>query len=219
MIGGFNGLKGLIRRRKGKGTSRLNPAIDYLHQMAGVATSSPYTFSEANIGDISPKREVVVAIYGRRNSNGLISAVTIGGQPATLHQITGSYMHITIARAAAVEGSAADVVVSWTGTFSSIRAAFYRVITNNPGHVEAFTQYGSTLAISLEAAKAALAAVVNNDDDNGQSLSGTTNLTIDMSRLDTGGNRISEVGRVNDPAASFGVSAPVNCHFLGIGWS
>jgi hypothetical protein len=128
-------------------------------------------------------------------------------------------MHITIARAAAVEGSTADVVVTWTGTFSSIRAAFYRVITNNPGHVEAFNQFGSTLAISLETSKVALAAVVNNGDDNGQSLSGTTNLTIDMSRTDTGGNRISEVGRVDDPSASFGISAPVNCYLLGIGWS
>jgi hypothetical protein len=219
MIGGFNGLKGLVRRRKGKATSRLNPTIDYLHQMAGVATSSPYTFSEANIGDISPRREVVVAIYGHRTPSGLISTVTIGGQPATLHQITGTYAHFTIARATAVEGSTADVVVTWTGTFNSIRAAFYRVITNNPGHVEALTQFGTTPAISLEAARVALAAVGNHGDDNGQSLSGTTNLTIDMSRLDINSNRISEVGRVNDAAASFGVSAPVNCHFLGIGWS
>jgi len=219
MIGGFNGLKGLIRRRKGKTISRLNPAIDYLHQMAGVATSSPYTFSEANIGDPSPRREVVVAIYGHRTSNGLISTVTIGGQPATLHQITGTYAHFTIARATAVEGSTADVVVTWTGAFNSIRAAFYRVITSNPGQVEAITQFGTTPAISLEAAKVALAAVINQGDDNGQSLSGTTNLTIDMSRLNIGSNRITEVGRVNDAAASFGVSAAVACTLLGVGWS
>lgn len=219
MLFGLNGLQGLIRRRKGKAVSKLTPVIDYLHQVAGVATSSPYTFSGANIGDTSSKREVVVAIYGRKNTNGLISAVTIGGQPATLHQIYGTYMHITVARAAAVEGDTADVVVAWTGTFASIRAAFYRVISNNPGQVEVLAQVGTTPSISLETSKVALAAVVNNSDDNGQSLSGTTNLTIDMSKTDTASGRISEVGRVNDPSASFGVSAPVNCTLLGIGWS
>lgn len=203
------------------GKSAVTPTIDYLQQTAGDSAASQ-TLTGVNIGAAHAKRIVAVAIY-LRNSGGArtVSSCTIGGVAATVVNSPGPDLSMAIAYAAVPTGTTADIAITASGTLLAKRIATYRIIANSPTPSDSLTTVSTSPSLSLSNSAVGMFAVNNAAAANGNSLSSSSNITIDMSRTDTSSNRVSEAGRVNSIGSAFSMasSGGQSLSLIGVGWA
>lgn len=198
----------------------VTPTISYLQQTAGDNTTSQ-TLTAVNIGAAHANRIVAVVIY-LRGASRTVSACTIGGVTATVINSPGPDVSMAIAYAAVPSGTTADIAITASGTLiGNKRIATYRVIANSPTPADSLSTVSTSPSLTLSHSAVGMFAVNNEASANGNSLSSSSNVTIDMSRTDTSSNRVSEAGRVNSIGSAFSLASNggESLSLLGVGWS
>lgn len=93
--------------------------------------ASGYTFSSMGIGTADSDRRVIVVAATRGTNTVSSVTVTVGGVSASIDYLsghTGTGNSIVFASAAVPTGTAADVVVTWSGSMLRCGVAVYRFI-------------------------------------------------------------------------------------------
>lgn len=117
-------------------------------------TGSPVTFTSASFGSSDPNRIIAIMTAAREVTSAVPTAMTIGGNTATLvsgTQISSGVAAAAIWYASVPASTSGDVVVSWSGSLARSMMYGYSIITANttPADGQSIQNAASSASVNL----------------------------------------------------------------------
>lgn len=218
MLYGFNGIQGLIGRKRGTKAQggRITPTIEFVGNTVGT-TGLSQTFADVPIGDPHKYRVVIFVAYGFVGNTGpALTDILLGGEALptawAYADDGGARLYVRAAwKRMQVDNLATVSVVGVGAGASAVQLAVYRGLVNEEGPAGDVLSAGTGLrSAALDSGRAGLFLAAGNG-----AAGALTNAVQDASVV-SGGSYMG-VGRIIDPAdvVSRGFSGGAQMRLLG----